>query len=545
MRSTRLPLPDVVARRPWLIVSLFFLLLLVLGLSIYPDYGVSIDEPVSRKNGMITLRHLMMRFNPEFVAKDPAFQPYEMPLMEYIDRDYGVAFETPVSYLERVLHLDTTKEQYLFRHLATFLVCWAGCIGFYQLARRRFNSWKWGLLGALWLVLSPRLFAESFYNDKDAVFMALFAIAMNTGVQFILRPGWTQALWHALACAITIDVRIMGVLLPAATLAILVLRVLYGEISWRRALGTTLIYVLVMTGLVVLLWPYLWSAPWENFRQAFHNMSVFRWDGQVLYFGTGMFAKDLPWHYAFVWMGITTPLLYVIPFLLGLPLILTQAVRRLRAGGLRLWGSEQELQDLLFLGLWLAPLLAILVLHSIIYDGWRQLYFVYPAALLVALRGAYAIWHWRPRLPRWAKRWPQLVGGVAVVSMLTLVAQMVAAHPLQNVYFNLLAGDDVPHRFEMDYWSLSYRQGLEYVLANDSRPKINCLLGEWSSGDNNRFLLTPEEQNRLVFVNKIEEADYLITAYRGHQEEYEFQQKEIYQVRAFGRRVLSVFKLRW
>ncbi|TGE05495.1 hypothetical protein [Hymenobacter fodinae] len=533
------------ALRPWVLVTGFFLLFLLLGCWIYPDYGLSIDENQSRDNGMITLKHVLQRFDPDFVLWDPAFSPFSTPLMEYYDRDYGILFESSISYIERLLLLETIRERFLFRHLATFLVCWVGCIAFYQLARRCFGSWKWGLLGALWLVLSPRLFADFFYNDKDAVFMALFAIAMNTGVQFILRPSWSRAVWHAMACAATIDVRIMGVLLPVVTLVLLALRVLYGEVSWRRALSATLLYLPFTVGLVVLFWPYLWPAPWENFRQAFHNMSVFRWGGTVLYFGKMKAATSLPWHYAFVWMGITTPLLYVIPFLLGLPLILTQAVRRLRAGGLRLWGSEQELQDLLFLGLWLAPLLAVIILHSVLYDGWRQLYFVYPAALLVALRGAYAIWHWRPRLPRWAKRWPQLVGSVAALSMIGTAGQMVEAHPLQNVYFNLLAGDDVVHRFEMDYWGLSYRAGLEYILATDPRPRITFNAPMPSPAVFNIYILPPDEQSRLVFVEDLGQADYFLSTYRFHPEDYDFMQKQVHEVRANGRRVLSVFKMRW
>ncbi|MEJ7661970.1 MAG: hypothetical protein WKG07_21560 [Hymenobacter sp.] len=43
------------------------------------------------------------------------------------------------------------------------------------------------------------------YNDKDIVFMALFALATNTTVAFVHRPTWRGALWHALACAVAID----------------------------------------------------------------------------------------------------------------------------------------------------------------------------------------------------------------------------------------------------------------------------------------------------------------------------------------------------
>ena len=52
----------------------------------------------------------------------------------YIDRDYGVAFELPVTAAELVLHLHGGAI-YVFRHYCTFLVCFADVIGFFYLAR--------------------------------------------------------------------------------------------------------------------------------------------------------------------------------------------------------------------------------------------------------------------------------------------------------------------------------------------------------------------------------------------------------------------------
>ncbi len=45
-------------------VSIFFLFFLLIGLNIYRDYGISWDEPVSRTNGMITLKSLSEQFTP-------------------------------------------------------------------------------------------------------------------------------------------------------------------------------------------------------------------------------------------------------------------------------------------------------------------------------------------------------------------------------------------------------------------------------------------------------------------------------------------------
>ncbi|OUJ73425.1 glycosyltransferase family 39 protein [Hymenobacter crusticola] len=529
-------------RRP--IVGAFFGLLLLVGLLLVRDYGLSVDENQSRHNGMLSLKHVCDLFWPEFVQRDQnAFAYYQQfDLRDYYDRDYGVAFEMPVSFFERLLRLESQRAIFWFRHLCTFLVCMGGVGAVYQLTKRRFKNWRLGLLGALLLVLSPRLFAESFYNDKDAVFMALFAVATNTAIRFIERPTLKRAFWHALACAITIDVRIMGVLLPMATLAMLALRIIRDEYralgTGRLALGSST-YLLLLPTLVVALWPYLWDAPIDNFLDAFRKMAQFRWGGQVLYMGHMVTATELPWHYALVWICITTPVLYVLAFVTGGIRIVWDLVRR----GLTLYASEEEWQDLFFLGLTVTPLLAVVALHSVLYDGWRQLYFVYPTFLLVAMRGLVALLQWQPQGSFWGAYWSTFIRGVLIVTLVTTAAQIAWFHPQQQVYFNFLPGRHIEQKFEMDYWSLSYRWGLEWITSHDSRPVIYVNAPMEGSVEINRWMLDEFAAERVKFVADPEKANYFMTTYRWHPDPYPYQE-EVARLEAGRRRVLSIFRIR-
>ncbi|GGF04591.1 hypothetical protein [Hymenobacter cavernae] len=529
-------------RRP--IVIAFFSLLLLVGLLLVRDYGLSVDENQSRHNGMLSLKHVCDMFWPEFVQRDEqAFAYYQQyDLRDYYDRDYGVAFEMPVSFFERLLGLESQRSIFWFRHLCTFLVCMGGVGAVYQLVARRFKNWRLGLLGALFLVLSPRLFAEFFYNDKDAVFMALFAIGTNTAVRFIERPTLGRALWHALACAITIDVRIMGVLLPLATIAMLALRTIRGEYqqygTGRLAIGAGF-YLMLLPALVVGFWPYLWDAPLQNFLDAFHKMAKFRWGGQVLYMGRMVSAASLPWHYALIWIFITTPVLYVVAFITGVICIWRELKRR---GWRVLYGSDEEWQDLLFLGLTLAPLLAVVVLRSVLYDGWRQLYFIYPTFLLVAMRGLVALFRWKPQ-GQWATYWPKLMRSLLVLSIVTTAAQIAWLHPQQQVYFNFLPGRHLEQKFEMDYWSLSYRWGLEWITKHDDRPVIYVNAPMEGSVELNRWMLDEYAAERIKFVAEPEKADYFMTTYRWHPEPYPYQ-NEVARLEAGKRRVLSIFRIK-
>lgn len=494
------------------------------------------DEEISHNNGIVTLKYLGLKINPSWVAAHREFDRFDVPLPEYFDRDYGVAFETPVAFLERLLHLDDVREQFLFRHLCTFLVCFGGLIAVYQLAARRFQDWRIGLLATLWLLLSPRLFADSFYNDKDAVFMALFAIAINTGILFLLQPTAKRLVWHALACAVMIDVRIMGVLIPLATLALFVWQGVRRDLAWHRVATASLAYILLLSGLIVLFWPYLWPSPIENFAAAFRKMSTFRWPGSVLYFGENIPATELPWHYAPVWIGITTPILYLVTGVVGTGLIIGNIVRHTW----RLWGSKEQLQDVMFLGLFAGPIAAVIILHSVLYDGWRQLYFVYPAFILIAIRGWLGIIKSRAQ---W-NVWPKIVYGTTALSLIGTAAQMVRDHPFQNAYFNLLVGPRVIERFEVDYWGVGYQQDLAYIATHDERAGIKVYCPGPTPARMALMMLPNEQRWRLTIVDDPSEADYCITDYRGHPYPYPYPH-EVYQIRADGRVIHSVFKLRW
>ena len=191
-------------------IALFFLALLLLGLSSYRDYGISWDEANQRLTGAVTIKYLAETFHiPAFMIRWEQGVP---SLAEYRDQDYGVAFEAPAFALERIFGLQDSRDIYMFRHLLTFLVYFGGVCAVYRLAQRRFSDWKIGLLSALFLVLTPRFFAESFYNSKDIVFMVVFAAAMNTTISFVLQPRVKTALIHALATAVAIDIRLMALL---------------------------------------------------------------------------------------------------------------------------------------------------------------------------------------------------------------------------------------------------------------------------------------------------------------------------------------------
>jgi hypothetical protein len=513
----------------------FFIVLLAVGLGVYRDYGISSDEPTSRINGAVTLKYVAERFAPSLLTRAASGLP---PLNTYLDRDYGVAFEAPAVALEVMLAIRDKKNVFMFRHLLTFLVALAGIYAVQRMADRRFSDWRIGLLAALFLVLTPRLFAESFYNSKDVVFMAVFAIAMNTTIAFVLKPSFKTAFLNALASAVAIDVRIMAVILPAATVAILFVRLLKRELPIPVTCIALTVYLAATSILVPAMWPWLWSDPIGNFVQAFEDMANFRWDLEVLYIGHFVRSTDLPWHYVIVWISITTPLLYLGLFLVGAFNILRQIASR----GIGLWKNDEELQDIFFVGLFAAPIAAVILLHSVLYDGWRQLYFIYPPFLLIAIRGWVSLWGedlvWTTR--------KSLLAVVTAISIFHTAAWMWKAHPFQNVYFNTLAGTDLRSRYELDYWGLANRKALEYILRNDHSEIINVGVDSLTALREAFNMIDARERKRLRYSADQNRAQYIVTNYRLVKDpddaKYAKDYDLFYQIRIDDEVIISVFR---
>ena len=125
---------------------------------------------------------------------------------------------------------------------------------------------------------------------------------------------------------------------------------------------------------------------------------------------------------------------------------------------------------------------------------------------------------------------------------------MVISHPLEHVYYNVLAGANlnvVKPNFELDYWGLSYRQGLAYILQHDPAQVITFYAPD-RIGDLNSLIFPEEEKNRLVFVDDPSKANYFVGNYKAHPAVYVYPaSQDVFDVVIDGAKILSVYHLKW
>ncbi len=177
------------------IVIVFFSLYLVIGLLIFNDYGLAVDDSAQKLLGDQSFNYIF-KGQPDLLISR--------------DRDHGAAFELTITILYTILNLKTDVQIYYFRHLAAFLAFFTSTIFFYRLLKMRFENWKLALLGTTFLILSPRIFESSFVNTKDIPFMAFSIISLYTLFVYDRSRRPRDAIIHGAVTGYMIAIRPVG-----------------------------------------------------------------------------------------------------------------------------------------------------------------------------------------------------------------------------------------------------------------------------------------------------------------------------------------------
>ena len=457
-----------------LAVSTLFLLA---GALAFDDYGVGVDEPVQR--------------NIAIMAFDYARGANE-DLLRDVDRIYGVAFELPLLFVERALGLEDSRDIYLSRHALQHLFFLVSGVFCYALVYRLFGSRLVALLAMILFLIHPRLYAASFVNSKDVPFLGMFMIALFFLHRAFRKDTALAFIFCGVAVGLLVNVRIVGVLLFAVVAGLRLLdfpRASDGA-ERRRVLVTTGVFALFATGTVYATWPYLWPDPIDRFIESWERFARHD-ESQNIFEGQFIRASEVPLRYIPRWFAITTP-----PVVLALGVVGALRVLARSANGWRdALANTPRRFALLILLLVAGPVLGVWLIGSLLYDGWRHMYFLYAPFLLLAAFGIQWLLSGRGMILR---------AGVAVLAVAGIGAVVVSVariHPHQNVYFNALVDRTTPNAlvaaYEMDYYGQSIREVLEDLL--DRYPDSRLLISrQFSELPVNVLILSEEQRARIV-----------------------------------------------
>lgn len=470
----------------FLCFSLFFLAWFFLGSTIYSDYGISWDETIE-----VYRASVMWDF---VIGKSQAF-------LTDPDRFHGAFFRWIMALSSHYLGFTSSREGFLFRHFLCFLLHTLGLSSLMFACHQRFKNTALTLLFGLCFILSPRIFADGFYNPKDMPFMVMMILSAIGFHFFFKHRSFSSAILYGLISGLSISTRILGLMVPAITVGFSFLIIKKKPSSWMRESLMMITYLVSTLCFTVLLWPILWTGnPFATLLSAFSHMSAFPWNGTVLYFGQFIPATQLPWHYAFVWIGLTLPLWTLSLGMGGIFIYCKQCLKDTFKKNLE---PSCHMMDHFWVASIVISFLMILLLKPVLYDGWRHLYYLYPGFLWLCLLAIQKIWEW--------KKWLLCF---LLVSLFFTGIEMVKIHPYQNVFFNVLAGKNVEEKFDMDYWGLSFYEALRYVTDHSDSPSIPIAVSN-NAGIYAAYLLPFYTFQRIQFTT-LEHAHYFIGNFRWH-----------------------------
>ena len=430
--------------RSGLLICAIFLLA---GLGQAGGYGIGVDEGKQRRIAAANLEYILGNQGLETLRSH--------------DWYYGAAFELPLLLAERALGREDYYSIHRLRLLLTHLFFIIGAFFCYRLAGRLFNNRLIAVLALLIFLLHPRIYAHSFFNSKDAPFLSMFIIALYLLERAFRKDTLGAFLLLGIAVGLLTNLRIMGIGLLAAALAMRGLDFLYaGNWPERKGILLTAGAFLLAAGLTLYaVTPYAWLYL-VDYLTASLNLTIDHPHIKPQLFQGQLIPSDqLPPHYAATWFGITTPPLLLLLGGLGAAVVVARGIGRPAA----LFRNTRIRFGGLLLACFLLPPLAAALAGSNQYEGWRHFYFLYaPFCLLAAWGGGWLL----AGLVR-QRRGPAAAYGLMGLGLGLIMLQIAQLYPLQYGYFNFLVDRATPERlrtqYDPDYLRSAYLEGLAYL----------------------------------------------------------------------------------
>ena len=506
------------------IIYLFFSVFFLIGIFTFKDYGLTGDEIFERQTGFYWLNYILSFTSFDDLKNVVAIKVEQnifyqqlkgltLPRTEDVPF-YGVIFSLPAAFLEIIFKIDDSKKYYYLYHFLNFGLFFIASIFFYKLLLNRFSNINIALVGTLFYVLSPRIYASSFFNNKDLVFLSLTTIALYYCFKSLEKINYKNLLIFSIFAAMCTSSRIAGVMLPVSFVTFYLLSLLSNNKNLNSLLSMIFFCVSYFIFLI-LFWPALWSGPIENLVLVFKWFSSHTPQARMLFDGKYIHTNFLPYNYIFTWIFITTPILYTILFIIGYFIILQRFFLRFISVKEKnyypdLWRGVNEKKDLFIFFNLTSFILGLITFNIILYTGWRQIYFLNIFIVYIATYGFYYL-----GIKIKSKFNKRIQYSIVGIFLIFIFHKMIIYHPYQNLYFNSIFKKDIHNKFDVDYWGLSAKKFLNDILILEkNKYPIKIGVASFLPLERSLKILSKEDREKIIIVGQeYQNADYIYTAF--------------------------------
>ena len=455
---------------------LTYLIIVIAVLPTFKEHGVHIEEKFHRLNGLFWLNYVAQIFNFETLnsiseTKIKSIIDYSLsPAGSYMDK-YGVILDLPVALIEIIFNINKIEDIYYLKQFLSFLIFLISSFFFYKILTERFNNYFLAYSGTILFITSPRIFGDSFLY-KDVLFLSFFCIALYYLLRLSKNLNLKDIIYFSLFTAIAFNLRVFAIFLPLTFFLLLIIKNLSDKKSYHY-LKYYLLYLFTSLCLIILLSPYLWSNTIINFIDIFSPLKRASIGADIKVFFNNNFISNriLPETYLFTWILITTPIITVSLFLLGYFFYFKRFIIRFinikeKQAFNDLWRGQKEQKDFINFFLLTSFCLALLVLNSPFYNGWRLVYFINIFIIY------FAIYQINNLLFLYKNKdfKRKIVLYLVLISIFHHIICLVKYHPYQSYYFTELISNNKKNSFEGDYYGLS---GKHFFLKLNSEYSEN------------------------------------------------------------------------
>lgn len=496
------------------VTIILFLILAGFHLAILDDYGITWDFHHIFFAG---LRLINIPLTTDLVENIPFGRPspwdmYNVPFGQLMTLFPILGYQFFFSYLG-IIPFDSAF------HLSTLI------LGLGGIAAVGIFLWRiWNPTAAIWsmifLTLMPRYFGDLHNNVKDVPQAVFFTIAIFLFYLLYSKKSVKYLLLASPAFAVAFNFKVNALFIPI----ICFVWIFFLSLSKHKTGRIVYLYFIAAPIAALLLWSLLWNDP---IKQLLYIPEFFGFNTknlEVLYFGKWYCSTiNVPWHYPFGYLAVTTPIPVLVFFLIGLIRLISLIRSRPIASLLLIW--------------FFLPLMRYILPSVGVIDGIRHFEEAVLPMVIIAGIGASVIFSSVKKLP--------LYIALTGLAILPTIVSIVRLHPYQITYFNELIGGlaGAYGSFDLDYWGSSQKQAVFWLNRTaPAKAKVNIVMAADVAA---KYL----RKDLLAQLNKTDaqDADYVILLnrqsffYRYSIVEYLLTHKPIYTIERYGVPLVWIF----
>ena len=474
-------------------IKLTFLIIFCMGLFFSKDYGISWDERYHREDGRLTLVYVLQLLGIHNLID----LPLDVPEPNKIG--YSALFDMSSLVIEKLFFISDVRSAYLIRHALNFTFYFIGIYFFYLFVKEIFKKNSISFFITMFYLLHPRLLAHGFFNCKDSIAQALIASSLLPIYLTFKKGNLRMTVLAGILTALGVVTRLPTIYFPLLFIALIFFKSINAatkSFSFQKSFKIVFVFFMMFGFSIYLFQPAFWGATINDLKSIIKLFVNHPWDGYNYYFGRFISALDVPWHYIPAWILISTPVSFIIYLFIGSVKILSDLSKTI---------NQKTLFNFFIFICFVAPVFVIIILGSTLYDGWRHVFFLYP--FLSYTMGIGFLYSFQLIKKKYSLPDKKILIILGALTFCEPIFKIVAMHPHQQVYFNIFAGKIPTKKFEGDYWGLSMRQGLEWILKNDKR-KVITVASDFNLARFNRVIIKTEERDRILFLDD-ENSDFM------------------------------------